>query len=291
MIAEPPSTLTDGDKMPMNQKTDGAKCRWSKIRNSLKYTSANERFIGYTKEFKDCITNGDERALSDLMLKPDFTRHLEGFRLFRKESKSDYVFDYDLDLAIFLKKVAKKSGLTQEDEQQKLLMQKTVKSLVLGTQPSPKFTIVSTPLLDLVKKWPKVAGRVFYQLMTLNMSDKQPSISGLNFTGESMVSFHDFQVGNLSKAKSVQFDYHFFDPARIQKWHNETTIQQNNKLTKYKLRPLSKKQLTRLNPLYWVIDKNMSFLTHHVYITEYVFLKLRQYHTYYFVLFHLIFQM
>ena len=215
---------------------------WAKIQKTIKLagkivppTSENEMLIDYSTEFENCITNGDDRALSDLMLKPGSTEHLEGFRLLRKE----------------------------------------------GNQ---RYTIVSTPLLDLVKKCPKVAGQVFYQMVTLNRSPSMSSISRFHPPEDSLGTFSDFEIGNLSKVRSLQFDYEFFDPGRIQKWHDE-----NKK--KYNLAPLSTKNVTKLNPLYWVMDRNISCLFHHVYITEYAFLKLRQYYTYYTLLFNLIFQM
>ena len=62
--------------------------------------------------------------------------------------------------------------------------------------------MVSTPILDLIRKYPNTAGKVFYRLMRLKTSDS---------TDGQTIRFDKFDVSQLYLTTELHFNYTFFD--------------------------------------------------------------------------------
>jgi len=216
----------------------------------------SDELVEYTPEMQAALEMDAEKKLFVLMQEQGSHRHLAGYRL--RPSK------------------------------------RTSESGVKDYRISQYYDIVSTPLLDILKKFPKVAGQIMYNLMSVNYVPKtmkssaqlfqdQPAEQTRRITTEAL-RFTDYGITSVSIAQSVEFNFELFDTKHIKAWHNENQ-------EKYKLNPLALKDRTELNPLYWIRHQNHDFLLKHVYVKEFVFFKLRQYYCYFMLLFNLVFQL
>ena len=132
-----------------------------------------------------------------------------------------------------------------------------------------KYKIVSTPLLDLIRKFPDVASMVFYRLMLLKSS-------------HNLMEFSKFEPSQMFQVSSLDFDYELFDHlAAIRNWHKENKA-------KHHLVTLSNRDLSRLHPLAVICKTKARNLYQHPYVKEYTFLKFRQYKIYYLLIINLI---
>ena len=83
-----------------------------------------------------------------------------------------------------------------------------------------KYGIISTPVLDILKNFPNIAGQIFYNMVSVEMSKEKALI-------QKQCRLPDLEIGKLNDVTGVVFDYELFDPKRIKIWHQENQEKEN----------------------------------------------------------------
>ena len=133
---------------------------------SMDRKDKSDELVEYTPEMQAALEMDDEKKLFVLMHEQGSHRHLAGYRL--RPSK------------------------------------RTSESGVKDYRISQYYDIVSTPLLDILKKFPKVAGQIMYNLMSVNYVPKTIKtehscfrISLLNRRNASQQNHYDLRIMTL----------------------------------------------------------------------------------------------